>query len=271
MSAGYTLNDTQKMQFAGIYLLEYMINHPKRFAVLLLDEEEDLEPILEWLLVREYVEIKDDSSYLANEKGRTALTKFMARYADFLNIYDIYCAVDLGVGEFAFTSYFDYPDRSSWRHFLAAERWEDLRIAVAEFKGIDPIEIVFMSYLSEGRFGRDQIGWQFDLLLGSVWDEILDLCNNAVQLQQLGYEDAEGTISGETVMRDIVTQATSLLIQLKQQEADLAKGIHHEGTASEPLPGMVTPVDLPEHDIDYYERYNDPDYRPPHSEGRWHL
>ena len=35
-----------------------MINHPKRFEVLLRDEEEDLEPILEWLLVREYVEIK---------------------------------------------------------------------------------------------------------------------------------------------------------------------------------------------------------------------
>jgi len=271
MPAAHTLDDTRKMQFAAIYLLEYMINHPKRFAVLLLNEEEDLEPILEWLLVRDYVEIKDDANYLATEKGRTALTKFMARYADFLNIYDIYCAVDLGLGEFAFASYFDYPDRTSWKNFLAAERWEDLRVAVADFKGIDPIEIVFMSYLSENRFGRDAIGWQFDLLLGSVWDEILEVCNHAVQLDQLGYEDAEGVVAGETVMRDIVAQATALLIQLKQQEATIATGIGHQGAASESSPGMVAPVDLPEHSADDYERYNDPDYRPPHWDGRWHL
>ena len=258
MSAPYTLDDTQKMQFAGIYLLEYMINHPKRFEVLLRDEEEDLEPILEWLLVREYVEIKNNTSYLAVDKGRTALTRFMARYADFLNVYDIYCAVDLGLGEFAFDSYFEYPDRNSWNNFLAADRWEDLRIAVADFKGIDPIEIVFMSYLSEDRFGRNQVGWQFDLLLGSVWDEILEICNNAVQLQQLGYEDAEGAVSGETVMRDIVSQATSLLIRLKQNEADLSKTIHHQGAASERQAEMVTPVDLPEHDIDYYKYYKEP-------------
>jgi len=271
MGTAHTLDDTRKMQFAGIYLLEYMINHPKRFAVLLLNEEADLEPILEWLLVREYVEIKDDANYLATEKGRTALTKFMARYADFLNIYDIYCAVDLGVGEFAFAAYFDYPDRDSWKHFLAAERWEDLRVAVANYRGIDPIEIVFMSYLSENRFGRDAIGWQFDLLLGSVWDEILEVCDHALRLDQLGYEDADGVVAGETVMRDIVTQATGLLIQLKQHENSIAKGIHHDGAASEPAQGMVAPVDLPEHSADDYERFNDPDYRPQHWDGRWHL
>lgn len=271
MGTPHTLDDTQKMQFAGIYLLEYMINHPRRFAVLLQNEEEDLEPILEWLLVREYIEIKDDSSYLANDKGRTALTRFMARYADFLNIYDIYCAVDLGSGEFAFASYFDYPDRSTWKKFLAEERWEDLRVAVAKFDDIDPIEIVFMSYLSENRFGRNQIGWQFDLLLGSVWDEILEICNNAVRLDQLGYEDAEGRVSGESVMQDIVTQATELLIQLKRHEAQRAQGIHHDGTASKQHADMVEPVTLPEHDISYYEQYNDTNHRPSHWKGRWHL
>lgn len=271
MSEPYTLDETQKMQFAGIYLLEYMINHPKRFALLLQGEEQDLEPILEWLLVREYIEIKDDCCYLAINKGRTALTTFMARYADFLNVFDIYCAVDLATGEFAFESYFEYPERSRWKNWLAAERWEDLRIAVADFKGIDPIEIVFMSYLSEGRFGRNQSGWQFDLLLGSVWDEILDICNNAVQLQQLGYEDAAGVITAETVMRDIICQATSVLIRLKQHEADLTQAIHHSGEASERQAEMLAPVDLPEHEVNYYQNYKNPDYRPAHWKGRWQL
>ncbi|MFT5826066.1 MAG: hypothetical protein ACI8ZW_001571, partial [Yoonia sp.] len=110
MSEPYTVAASQKMQFAGIYLLEYMINHPKRFSVLLQADEEDLESILEWLLVRDYVEIKEDNTYLATSNGQTALKQFMARYSDFLNVFDIYCAVDLGLGEFAFASYFDDSD-----------------------------------------------------------------------------------------------------------------------------------------------------------------
>ncbi|MGJ8640470.1 MAG: hypothetical protein ACSHYA_13870 [Opitutaceae bacterium] len=271
MSAPYTLEDNQKMEFAGIYLLEYMINHPKRFNVLLQAEEEDLEPILEWLLVRDTVEIKEDNTYQATSKGRTSLQRFMARYSDFLNIFDIYCAVDLGLGEFAFASYFDYDDKASWKHFLAAERWEDMRVAVAQFKSVDPVEIVFMSFLNEDRFGRDQVGWQFDLLLGTVWDEILNICNTAVQIEQLSYESEDGIVSGESVMEDIIQQGTALLIDLKSREARLDSRIDHPGAPSAHQPGMVDPVDFPNHDIDYYQHYNASDYRPPHWQDRWRL
>ncbi|MCP4579785.1 MAG: response regulator [Deltaproteobacteria bacterium] len=59
---------------------------------------------------------------------------------------------------------------------------------MAEFKKLDPVEIVFMSFLNEDRFGRDETGWQFDLLLGNIWDEILHICNTAIRLEDLGYE-----------------------------------------------------------------------------------
>lgn len=271
MAPPYTLDADQKMQFAGIYLLEYMINHPKRFSVLLQAEEEDLEPILEWLLVRDYVSIKDDNTYLATRKGQDALKQFMARYSDFLNVFDIYCAVDLGLGEFAFASYFDYSDMPSWKQFLTAERWEDMRVAVAQYKGIDPAEIVFMSFLNENRFGRDHIGWQFDLLLGSVWDEILHICNTAVQVEQLAYESEDGMVLGESVIEDIIQQATALLIDLKSREAQLDAQINHTGAASERHADMVDPVDLPNHNMDYYQHYEAPGYRPPHWQDRWRL
>ncbi|MFQ3225286.1 MAG: hypothetical protein ACI8Z5_001543 [Lentimonas sp.] len=271
MSEPYTVAASQKMQFAGIYLLEYMINHPKRFSVLLQADEEDLESILEWLLVRDYVEIKEDNTYLATSNGQTALKQFMARYSDFLNVFDIYCAVDLGLGEFAFASYFDDSDQASWKNFLAAERWEDMRVAVAQFKAIDPVEIVFMSFLNENRFGRDQIGWQFDLLLGSVWDDILNLCNTAVQVEQLSYESEAGIVTGESVMEDIINQGTDLFIELKNREAQLDSQINHLGAPSEHHPDMVDPVDFPNNDSDYYQQYNAPDYRPPHWQDRWRL
>ena len=91
-------------------------------------------------------------------------------------------------GDFAFASYFDFDDDIRWREYLDDDRWDDLRVAVADYKKLNPVEIVFMSFISENRFGRNEVGWQFELLLGAVWDEILDICNSAIQWDQLGYE-----------------------------------------------------------------------------------
>ena len=139
--AQYSVTEAQKSQFAAIYLLEYMINAPKLFALMLEREEEDLEPILEWLLVRDLIQIKDDERYTPTEKGRDALQRFMLRYSDFLTFFDVFCAVDLEEGSFAFANYFDFDIKSSWKTHLKQERWEDLRVAIAAYKGIDPVEI----------------------------------------------------------------------------------------------------------------------------------
>jgi hypothetical protein len=251
----YTVSDLQKQQFAGIYLLEYMINAPKAFQLMLEDVEEDLEPILEWLLVRDLVEIKDEERYAPTEKGREALEKFMARYSDFLSFFDVFCAVDLGAGEFAFARYYAFDDREQWKAFLGQERWEDLRIAVAAYKGIDPVEIVFMSFLNEGRFGRSETGWEFDLLLGSVWDEILNICNSALHADQLGYEDEQGAVPGEAVLQDVIAQGLNLIEQLHQHGRPYSEQIAH-AVSDGPSSATVEAVDL------LKERSNDFDNSP---------
>lgn len=239
----YTVSDLQKQQFAGIYLLEYMINAPKVFQLLLEDGEEDLESILEWLLVRDLIEIKDQERYAPTQKGRKALERFMARYSDFLSFFDVFCAVDLQEGEFAFASYFELTSPGEWKNFLADERWEDLRIAVAAYKGIDPIEIVFMSFLNEGRFGRSATGWEFDLLLGSVWNEILNICNSALHAAQLGYEDDEGAVPGESVLQDVIEQGLNLIEQLHQHGRPYSEQIAH-AVSDGPSASTVEAVEL---------------------------
>ncbi|MBC2607196.1 hypothetical protein [Pelagicoccus albus] len=226
-AANYSVSESQKQQFAGIYLLEYMINAPKVFQLMLEDGEEDLESILEWLLVRDLIEIKDQERYAPTEKGRKALEKFMGRYSDFLTFFDVFCAVDLGEGSFAFADYYSFDGEDAWRNYLAQERWEDLRVAVANYKGIDPVEIVFMSFLNEGRFGRTETGWEFDLLLGSVWDEILQICNSALQVEQLGYDDDEGEVPGEAVIQDVIAQGLNLIEQLHQHGRPYSEQIAH--------------------------------------------
>lgn len=202
------------MAFAGIYLLEHMQNGPKNFPLMLEREEADLEPVLEWLLTHGYVKIVDDARYEVSNKGREALKRFDKRYREFLLGYDVFCAVDLEAGDFAFAHVDGFDNREQWEAFLAEDRWEDVRIAVAEHRGADPVEIVFMSFINEQRFGRDTTGWQFDLLLGTVWDSILDLCNQSLHVGDLGYNDAEGEIRGEDVVADVYRQGIALMEEI---------------------------------------------------------
>ena len=162
MEKTHTLNDDRKKQFAGVYLLDVMINTPCTFPVLLKGNDQDLEQVIEWLMMKGYIEIQDSERYIPNEKGREVLKRFMARYTEYLKVFDIYCAVDIETGEFAFARHFDFEDEAQWDEFLEDDRWDDLRLAVAEFKKIDQVEIVFMSFLNEDRFN----GWQGYLLNG---------------------------------------------------------------------------------------------------------
>ncbi|VAX35360.1 hypothetical protein MNBD_UNCLBAC01-43 [hydrothermal vent metagenome] len=259
----YQISEERKKEFAGIFVLEYIINRPHEFSILLEGDDKDLETILEWLLVREYVEIKNQESYIPTPKGRECLKLFLARYSEYLNVFDIYCAVDLESGTFAFKDYFEYENPEDWKKYLNDERWEDLRIAVATRKKMDPIEIVFMSFIRECRFGKNEAGWQFDLLLGSIWDEILDICNTALKWEDFGYEDEEGEVTASEVIDDIISQGAELMVNLHKREASFAnKEIEHDSSDDEE-DYVVERVEMEEYPYGYYEPYYDPFYISP--------
>lgn len=241
----WTVSDEQKLRFAGIFLLEYMINHPRIFQLWLEDEDSDLEPILEWLLVKEWIQIREAKDYIPTDEGRNIIKRFMERYARFVYFFDVFSGVDLGAGEFAFARYLEILEPDEWQAYLHDERFEDLRIAIAEHLGINAVEIVFMSFIREDRFGRDATGWQFDLLLGSVWDEILDVCNSATDVSELGYQDGERWIDGATVAEDILQQGGKLLGELLARAQGELKGTsptHGGGNQSQ---RVVAPVEFP--------------------------
>jgi hypothetical protein len=262
----YTLINEQKKQFAGVYLLNVMINTPLTVPVLLEGNDQDLEPVLEWLMMKDYIEIKNSEKYLPAEKGREVLKRFMARYSEYLQVFDIYSAVDLELGEFAFAGYFDFDDENEWGKWLNDNRWDDLRLAVAEFKQLDPVEIVFMSFLNEDRFGRDKTGWQFDLLLGSIWDEILNICNTAIKVEELGYEDEYGAVSDEDVISNIIQQGSELMLKLLEKELALEKeqpGPDTDNGDNGKGNNGIGNVPVEKHPPEYYYRYSDPLYVSP--------
>ncbi len=265
------ITEETKQRFASVYVLDHMINTPKTFPLFLERNDEDLEPILEHLLVKECIEIHDKERYIPTEKGREALRLFMARYSEFLRIFDIYCGVDLKAGEFAFARYFELEDEQGWKAYLNQERWDDLRVAAAEFKNIDPVEIVFMSFINEGRFGRDETGWQFDLLLGSVWDEIAGIVETAIHVEDLGYGSGRDKVQGKDVMGDVLAQGAKLLTELLDEEDSRSGGGSEGGGLAPAAPDedhedeeeYVDHVYVEHHPAGYYEPYYDPFYVSP--------
>ena len=278
----YSVDESQKKAFAGIYLLEYMVNLPKHFPVFLNRNDQDLEPVLEWLATREYISIREfankeeenaqsgglfgwfrkkndkedestpDQFYAVTPTGKKALKIFLQHYSDFLHYFDIFCAVDLEAGEFAFAHHDQMSSDEEWKALLNQSRWDDLRIAASEFCGIDPVEVVFMSFIQERRFGRNNEGWQFDLLLGSVWDEILEICNSAIQWQQLGYSDDQGKVDAREVITDIVQQGADLIETIHLTHAQGMTLPRKYGDPDNSSPGE--PMDLPSPTGSFRER-----------------
>lgn len=209
----YTLDTARRQQYSGIYLLRRMVNTPVNYSLLLENEDRFLEPILQWLYSENWVNLRrKEQVYAPNASGREHLVVFEQQYHEYLKVFDLpFSAVDTGNGTFAAEHYFSMSDEA-YNAYVKQPNWEDLRVAVAEFKGMNPVDIVFMSFLNEGRLDHASTknGWQFDLYSGLIFDEILNVCNNSLHADQL-----------ETLgipVDVVIQQGSQLMVQLLQQE-----------------------------------------------------
>lgn len=262
-SKKYALNLDIKFKYITLVLINEIVNYQKYFSVAADGDNMFLDEYLKYMHSHGLLEVKDDK-YIPTQKGREYLVNFFAKYFEFLKVFDIYCAVDLGKGEFAFASMFnDDMDDDQWKEFLVQERFSDVRVAVAELKGINPIEIVFMSFLNEGRFDTSSNGWQIYLTKDGVWNEIIDICNTAISLEYLKEND---------VIQDVVKQGSELMLQLYKQEeernARLDEIIEEDGEdvieETVVVEEYVDIVEPPYYAYDYYEPYYyDPFYISP--------
>jgi hypothetical protein len=261
--AKYIIGEQEKKNYISILLIDDMINQQHYYPVLLDDDAKPVEPLLIDLNAKGLVKV-DNDHYVPTEKGRTALENFMKRYAEYLRVYDIFCAVDLEKGTFAFEKFYDFENDDDWFAYLNEDNWEDVRLAVATFKKLDPMEIVFMSYINEGRFDLEKDGWGFDLMSGLIWDEILKICDTALTPEDLGDED---------VIKDIIEQGAALMLKLIKKDEELEK----ERKANEPdddgggdvvettTTTYVEPVYATDYSYGYgyYEPYGNPYYVSP--------
>ena len=202
------------------------------------------------------------NSYSATEKGSGTFNNFMKRYTEYLKMYDVFGFVDLTEGEFPFSHFFDFNSDDEWDEFKSNPRFEDVRIAVALFKKINPAEVVFMSFINENRFDTSSIGWQLDLLSGSIWNEIEQICETAFKPEQVG----------DAAMEDMIKQGSDIALSLMKQEEDKRASIEKENQQIRALATtsstyyeeeVVEDVYYDEYYYDDYVGYYDPFYVSP--------
>jgi hypothetical protein len=244
-------------------VLQEMAEQERRFPLLLEGEDAELEPVVSWLHRRGLVEIVSNEFYRETARGRSAFARFQTRYDDFVRTMDVFSAVDVEEGAFAFERFFDFETDEDFEDYLRGDQWEDLRVAVAELKGIDPVELVFMSFLQEDRLGVHGSEPGTTLLRGPHWEEIEAICNTAVSTDDLAFEEDDDSVTGEEVLKQIVREGAELNIELKRQEAELAA---EEG----PSVSNSSPTESVEVVETRYTPYLDPLYLPPIWVGGWY-
>jgi hypothetical protein len=237
------ITDDNKKTYKAIILLNEMVNGTHQFKTVDNGDDSVLEPLFVELMSKGYV-TTSGIYYKITDKGQDVFDTFMKRYTEYLKVYDIYSFVDLEKGEFAFARYYDFDSDEAWADFVNDERFDDLRIAVALFKKLDPAEIVFMSFINENRFDTSSSGWQMDLMSDNDWKEIEEICKAAIKPEEVG-DDA---------MEDMINQGSELMIKLIQEEQEQAR-------QSDDYDSTETIVE--EETVEYYEPYYDPYYVSP--------
>jgi hypothetical protein len=255
----YKLPQSQRSEYGAVFLLHYSVAMDEYFPYSLGPAQEEMRPFLRFLQDRGCVEVIKDC-YTPTERGRARLDAFFTKYLEFLIVFDLYSAVDLESGEFAFESYSLFDDETAWQGFLSDSRWEDLRVGVTDYKDMNPLHAVYMSFINLGRFMAGQ-SKSFANTVDDACTEILAICNSALHEEDLGYDSPDGRVRGEQVMDDILERGTEILFMFLEDNG--AAYVQNAEFASPLVSLAASPNPLPEPDWDQLQKYRDPDYVSP--------
>ena len=172
-------------------------------------DDEGLESLLNFMESRGTLTVEEDNYYKATDKGHEVYQDLVKQLEAYVTHFEVYAYVDLEQGIFG------DPETD----LLEGDKWSDLRVAVAEHKGIDPYRVVFLAMLSAETFYENP-DWKFDLSMGTLFQEMKQIVLEQLHVDDLGYSDSEGKVSGEEVIRDIIEQGSELVAKRTSREQE---------------------------------------------------
>ena len=173
-------------------------------------DDEGLESLLNFMESRGTLTVEEDNYYKATDKGHEVYQDLVKQLEAYVTHFEVYAYVDLEQGIFG------DPETD----LLEGDKWSDLRVAVAEHKGIDPYRVVFLAMLSAETFYENP-DWKFDLSMGTLFQEMKQIVLEQLHVDDLGYNDSKGKVSGEEVIQDIIEQGSVLVTQRKGREQEI--------------------------------------------------
>ena len=189
---------------------EMEVNRYCRLNIALAEtDDEGLESLLNFMESRGTLTVEEDNYYKATDKGHEVYQDLVKQLEAYVHHFEVYAYVDLEHGIFG------DPETD----LLEGDKWSDLRVAVAEYKDIDPYRVVFLAMLSAETFYENP-DWKFDLSMGTLFEEMKQIVLEQLHVDDLGYSDSEGKVSGEEVIRDIIEQGSKLVAQGKSREQE---------------------------------------------------
>ena len=172
-------------------------------------DDEGLESLLNFMESRGTLTVEEDNFYKATDKGHEVYQDLVKQLEAYVTHFEVYAYVDLEQGIFG------DPETD----LLEGDKWSDLRVAVAEHKGIDPYRVVFLAMLSAETFYENP-DWKFDLSMGTLFQEMKQIVLEQLHVDDLGYSDSEGEVSGEEIIRDIIEQGSELVAKRTSREQE---------------------------------------------------
>ena len=173
-------------------------------------DDEGLESLLNFMESRGTLTVEEDNYYKATDKGHEVYQDLVKQLEAYVTHFEVYAYVDLEQGIFG------DPETD----LLEGDKWSDLRVAVAEHKGIDPYRVVFLAMLSAETFYENP-DWKFDLSMGTLFQEMEQIALEQLHVDDLGYSESEGKVSGEEVIQDIIEQGSELATKRKSREQEI--------------------------------------------------
>jgi len=173
-------------------------------------DDEGLESLLNFMESRGTLTVEEDHYYKATDKGHEVYQDLVKQLEAYVTHFEVYAYVDLEQGILG------DPETD----LLEGDKWSDLRVAVAEHKGIDPYRVVFLAMLSDETFYENS-DWKFDLSMGTLFQEMKQIVQEQLHVEDLGYSDSVGKVSGEEVIRDIIEQGSELVAKRKSRKQEI--------------------------------------------------
>ncbi len=235
-SSYYEIDSKKSLIFTATHLLVLLRRDEFELNSISARGDRQAKEAIVLLLEKELITL-DSDLYILTEAGKEKADQFQVRYSNILTYVDIYGFVDLANGEFAFRQFGTFSSDDQWRQYISESRWTDLRIAMIDHLDGDATELVFAQQILEDNISRENISWK----------DIEDICNNALQEEDLSYENGNTLISGLEVLDDIYDKAVELLKAFHPEDSEIQRNLntwYHESDEPEKSMGYGSSIKI---------------------------